>query len=104
MKQNNTNNKTSNKKLTSFIAPGSTIKITNEEVEKRKKMIADAEEIGQRITKVDNKDEGYENPYRAKALIYIANGKEVPEELKVKIEQFDNEHKRHTNINNSKNK
>lgn len=78
-------------KLKPFIAPGSTTKVTKEEIEARKKKIRRAEEIGQRITRVDD-EAGYENPYRAKALYYIANGKEVPAELKKKIIEFDEKH------------
>lgn len=94
---NNKNNKHTknslNKKLTPFIAPGSETNVTKKEIEMRKRRIEQAEEIGQRITRVDNKDEGYENPYRAKALCYILKDKEVPEELKIKIAEFDKKHK-----------
>ena len=83
-------------KLTPFIAPGSEVSVTKKEIEQRKRRIEQAEEIGQRITRVDRKDEGYENPYRAKALCYILNNKEVLEELKIKIEEFD---KRHEQLN-----
>ena len=39
-------------------------------------------------------DEGYENPYRVEGLYYIAMGMEVPEELKQKIKEFDEQHKK----------
>lgn len=39
-------------------------------------------------------NEGYENPYRVEGLYYIAKGMEVPEELKQKIVEFDEEHKK----------
>lgn len=70
-----------------FIAPYSNIPVTKEEIESRHTKINRAEEIGASITRVTN--EGYENPYRVKALIYINKNQEVPEELKRKIKEFD---------------
>ena len=38
----------------------------------------------------DNKE--YENPYKIEALIYLENFKEVPDELKAKIKEFELKH------------
>lgn len=68
-------------------APHSNIPVTQEEIEKRKERMIRAEEIGASITKFDGEET--ENPYRVQALIYIMQDKEVPEDLKKKIKEFD---------------
>lgn len=78
-----------------FIAPGSTIKPTAEEIYNRKVKIKRAEEIGASITRVTDEEE-VENPYRVKALLYINKGEKVPEELKIKIKEFDKIHANRT--------
>lgn len=79
-----------NKHLTPFIAPSSTIPVTQEEVNRRMRMIARAEELGIYLTMVDsNNQEGYENPYKIQALGFIIQDQEVPEELKKKIIEFE---------------
>lgn len=83
--------KTVNNKPKPFVAPGSNIKPTIEEIKDRELRIKRADEIGASITRVTDEQE-YENPYRVKALIYINANKEVPEELKQKIKEFDNRH------------
>ena len=77
--------------LKPFIAPGSTDVVTQEEIQQRVERVRRAEEIGQSITRVDTED-GYENPYSVKALYYIANDLEVPDELKRKIQEFEAQH------------
>ncbi len=91
-KTTNTKKRAFNKNLKPFIAPDSTIKITQDDIEKRKRRIAKAEEIGQSITRVDSDDSGHENPYRVQALCYIMQDLEVPTELKKKIKEFDEKH------------
>lgn len=76
--------------LEPIMAPGSEVIITKEDIEKRKRRIARAEEIGQSLTRVTAEE--YENPYRAEAMLYILQDKEVPEELKEKIRVFDEQH------------
>ena len=90
-------NNTSKKVLKSFLAPGSDVPVTKEEVEKRKRRIERAEALGQSLTKItfeNDRIEEYENPYRVKALEYIMADKEVPEELKNKIVEFEKEHEK----------
>lgn len=81
----------SNKVPEPFIAPGSEVKPTQEEIEKRKLKMKRAEEIGACFTKIDEEQE-FENPYRVEALIYINKGKEVPLDLKLKIKKYDEMH------------
>ena len=69
-------------------APHSYAPVTQEEIEKRKKIMIRAEEIGASITRFDETEET-ENPYRVQALSYIMQNKEVPEDLKKKIKEFD---------------
>ena len=76
-----------------FIAPGSNVAITRQEIEKREKRIARLEAIGQSVTKVTEEEE-CENPYRVEALIYIMNDEDVPEELLEKIRKFDEKYKK----------
>ena len=71
-----------------FIAFGSTDPISNEEIEKRKRVIERAEALGIHVTSLDVEVE-FENPYKVKALIYIWEDKEVPKELLEKIEEFE---------------
>ena len=78
-----------------FIAPYSNTPVTQEEIEKRLTKMKRAEEIGASITKVT--DEGYENPYRVKALVYINKNQEVPDKLKKKIKEFDEHYKNKSN-------
>lgn len=73
-----------------FIAPGSTIQPTAKEIHDRQVKIKRAEEIGASITRIT--EEEIENPYRVKALLYINRGEQVPEELKIKIAEFDKEY------------
>ena len=90
-------NNASKKILKPFIAPGSDVPVTQEEIEKRKRRMERAEALGQSLTKVTSENNGieeYENPYRVKALEYIMADKEVPEELKNKIAEFEKEHKK----------
>ena len=90
-------NNVSKKVLKPFIAHGSDVPVTKEEVEKRKRRIERAEALGQSLTKITFENDGieeYENPYRVKALEYIMADKEVPEELKNKIVEFEKEHEK----------
>ena len=90
-------NNASKKVLKPFIAPGSDVLVTQEEVEKRKRRMERAEALGQSLTKITFEKDGieeYENPYRVKALEYIMADKEVPEELKNKIVEFEKEHEK----------
>lgn len=70
-----------------FIAPESQVPVSNDEIEKRKRMIARLEQIGEKPTRVT--DNEYENPYKLEAIALIAEDKEVPEELMKKIEGFE---------------
>ena len=70
-----------------FIAPESQKPISNDEIEKRKRMIARLEQIGENPTRVT--DNEYENPYKLEAIALIAEDKDVPEELMEKIEEFE---------------
>ena len=74
-----------------FIAFGSSEPVTLEEIEKRKRIIERAEELGINITGVDTEKE-YENPYKVEALIYIMDDKQIPEELIKKIQEFEEQH------------
>lgn len=90
-------NNVSKKVLKPFIAPGSDVPVTQEEIEKRKRRMERAENLGQSLTKITFEKDGieeYENPYRVKALEYIMADKEVPEELKDKIVEFEKEYKK----------
>lgn len=60
---------------------------TPEDIEKRNEIFEKALEVGINLMMTD--DTGKENYYRDLALLYIIEGKEVPEELKVKIEEED---------------
>lgn len=75
-----------------FIAFGSDIKVTQKDIIKRIQRLKRAEEIDQDLMRI-NEENGYEDPYRAKALYYIVNNKEVPGKLKRKIEEFDRKYK-----------
>lgn len=37
-------------------------------------------------------DEGWENPYRVRALVHIVRDEEIPAELEKKMQEFDNQH------------
>ena len=71
-----------------FIAFGSTEQISNEEIEKRKRVIERAEKLGIHVTSLDVEVE-YENPYKVEALIYIWEDKEVPEDIIKKMKEFE---------------
>lgn len=73
---------------TAVNAPYSDIPVTEEEIRKRQVRLKLLEEIGASCTKFDGGNET-ENPYRVQALIYIMQDKEVPEDLKKKIKEFD---------------
>ena len=73
-----------------FIAPGSQIPVTSEEIEKREKRIERLEQIGEHPTRVT--EDEYVNPYKLEAIALINADKEVPEELMKKIEEFDKAH------------
>lgn len=75
-----------------FIAIGSTEPVSKEEIEKRKRVIERAEQLGIKVTSLDAEHE-YENPYKVEALIYIMNDEPVPEDLVKKIEEFEEKHK-----------
>lgn len=82
----------------SFFAPESNIPITQEEIEKRKRRVARAEAIGSSITRVTTEPE-HENPYRAQALAYIIEDKDIPDELLLKIKEYDLKYdQQHTEI------
>ena len=85
-----------NKPLTPFIALGSDISVTQEEVNKRIKRIERAEELGIDLTSVDtntsNAYEEYTNPYEIEALSFIMRDQEIPEELKHKFKKFEEKH------------
>lgn len=73
-----------------FIAPGSDVKPTKEELKKRQKKYNMLERIGVKTTIVGGDvDPEYENPYRIEAMILINQDKDVPEELIQKIEEYD---------------
>ena len=73
---------------TPVIAPYSDIPVTEEEIRKRQVRLKRLEEIGASCTKFDGENET-ENPYRVQAMLYIMQDKEVPEDLKKKIKEFD---------------
>ncbi len=75
-----------------FIAIGSTEPVSKEEIEKRKRIIEQAEKLGIKVTTLDVEHE-YENPYKVEALIYIMDDEPVPEELIRKIQEFEEIHK-----------
>lgn len=83
-----------NDKPAPFIAFGSTEPISDEEIEKRKRIIERAEKLGIHVTSLDTEVE-YENPYKLEALVFIWDDKPVPEELMKKIEEFESSHKQH---------
>ena len=62
--------------------------ISNEEIEKRKRVIERAEKLGIHVTSLDVEVE-YENPYKLEALIYIWEDKEVPEDIIKKMKEFE---------------
>ena len=76
---------------TPFIAPGSDIPITEEEIEFRKRKAERLKEIGINPYKFGPAED--ENPYRVQAMILINQDKEVPEELLYKIEKYNKKHK-----------
>lgn len=83
-------------RLKPFIAPDSTTPITQEDINKRIRMINRAEEIGIYLTIVDSNtdaDGEYENPYKMEALKFILQDQEVPENLKQLIKNFEIQHK-----------
>ena len=67
--------------------PESQTPVSNDEIEKRKRMIARLEQIGENPTRVT--DNEYENTYKLEAIALIAEDKDVPEELMKKIEEFE---------------
>ncbi len=77
-----------------FIAPGSEIPVTLEEIERRKRILKRLEEIGENPTRVT--EDEYVNPYKLEVISLINEDKEVPEELMKKIEEFDKKHYRTT--------
>lgn len=86
---------TINKKIkpAPFIAFGSTEPISKEEIEKRKRIIERAEKLGIKVTSLDTELE-YENPYKVEALVYIMNDEPVPDELIMKIKEFEESYKK----------
>ena len=40
----------------------------------------------------NNSDEGWENPYRVRALVHIVRDEEIPAELEKKMQEFDEKH------------
>ena len=86
--KNNSNALT--KKPKPFIAPGSQIPVTPEELEKRQRRLERLEQIGEHPTRVT--EEEYVNPYKLEAIVLINADKDVPEELMKKIEEFDKAH------------
>ena len=73
-----------------FIAPGSDVKPTEEELKKRQKKYNILERIGVKTTLVrGDVDPELANPYRIEAMLLISQDKDVPEELIKKIEEYD---------------
>ncbi len=73
-----------------FIAPGSDVKPTKDELKQRQKKYKMLERVGVRTTIVrEEADLEYENPYRIEAMILINQDKDVPEELIRQIEEYD---------------
>ncbi len=89
---NNTLKSPKNKKPAPFIAPGSEIPVTPEELERRKRKRQRLEKLGIDPTKIVDDGES-ENPYLVEAMVYISQDKDVPEEILRKIKQYDEEHK-----------
>lgn len=83
---------TNKKKPAPFYAPGSHTPVTKKEVQERMLKRQRAEKIGASITRFTDGDE-VENPYRVKALVYINRGEEIPKDLLVAMQKFDEEHK-----------
>lgn len=83
------------KKPSPFYAPGSEKPITDDEIKRRRERIDKAASIGLDITKLspDDSDE-YVNPYKMEALSYISANKEIPNDLLLKIHEFDKNHRK----------
>ena len=75
-------------KLPPFIAPGSDISVTEEELTERKLKMQKLQEIGIDITRIDDSNER-ENPYRLQAMCLINDGKDVPLSLMKQIKDFE---------------
>ena len=82
------------KKPAPFYAIGSTIPITQEELNKRKTRYRRLMAMGinpMLIVDTENADE-HENPYRVEVMLLINQDKEVPQELVEKMQQYDKEY------------
>lgn len=82
------------KALEPFIVSGSTEPVTQETIEKRLWRIERAEELGIYLTEVNIESLEYQNPYKIKALEFIMQDQEVPEEIKEQIKQFEEKHRK----------
>lgn len=77
-----------------FYAAGSREPITQEEIDRRKRRIERAKQIGSSITTFDGCGE-HENPYRAEAMMkYVMQDKDVPAELIKRIREYDIEYEK----------
>lgn len=66
--------------------------LTQEEINKRKRLEKRSEEIGWE-PRFDSNSE-HENPYRAEAMLYILKDMDVPKDLKEKIKTEDQQYKK----------
>lgn len=90
-----------NKELKPFIAPDCR-EISDEEKKRNTLIERRAAEIGIYFNVFDGDNfTEHENPYRAKALVYIMKEMEVPEELKNKIKEYDRAYQKQNIGNNS---
>lgn len=78
---------TKSKKPKPFIAPGSEVALTKEEMEKRKRKIKRLEQINENYSRIT--EDEFENPYRIQALALIAKDEDIPEELLKQIKEFE---------------
>ena len=63
----------------------------NNIIEQRKIIAQRAAELNISLLSLDD-NKTYENPYKVEALIYLEKFKEVPDELKAKIKEFELKH------------
>ena len=69
------------------------LEITPTEFARRKRKYHRLEKLGIDPTLVeDDKYSVFDNPYLIEAMVYIADDKDVPEEVVKKIEEFNKEH------------
>ena len=54
--------------------------MTQEDIERRERQIARAEELGLSFTRIDDST-GYENPYHVRAIRHILADEEIPEDV-----------------------